>query len=179
MDIKGNDIADQLAKDALTLPAILLPVNLSKTEVYSIINNSIKSKWEKHWKNLDQNNHLRTIIETPKNHPSIYGKNKTEDKVITRLRLGTTKLRGEIHQIINAISPYCLNCNTGAIEDLAHIMKECPSYKQERKSLTNALEKLKIKEINIKDLLKNSENERAIHALLIKYLNSINKINEI
>ena len=79
VDIAGNDIADKLAKDALLLPAILLPVNLSKTEVYSIINNSIKNKWENYWKNLDQNNHLRSITEIPNNNPINYGKNKTED----------------------------------------------------------------------------------------------------
>ena len=46
VEIRGNAMADQLAKEKLTEPNFV-PLQYSQTELYSIINNTIDELWQK------------------------------------------------------------------------------------------------------------------------------------
>lgn len=55
---RGNEMADRLAKRALTKKNVEMQVNLSKAEVKCIIWEKINKRWQERWYREEKGSHL-------------------------------------------------------------------------------------------------------------------------
>ncbi|XP_060085427.1 uncharacterized protein LOC132564819 [Ylistrum balloti] len=175
--IPGNDKADQLAKNALHLTEITQPVSLTKEETYSLINKSIQKKWDDIWLNSDPNQPLRKIQDKPSKKAILYSENKTEDKIITKLRLGYTKLKENINKMIKNTSPNCTHCN--ALETISHVFTECQFHSTARNNWKKQLKKEKLDDKTLIELLRLASKNQVARNLIISFIREIGYIDKI
>jgi hypothetical protein len=76
--------------------------------------------------------HLGGIKDSVKPSPWAYFENRNMDTVLTRLRIGYSRLRASLHKIKLALEPYCENC-PGLIEDSTHVIMDCSKYNLQRR----------------------------------------------
>lgn len=105
INIPGNEMADKIAKETSKSPTILIN-NYTKKD----INNFIISQLHPISSNK-VNAHYKTI--NPCLHKAIYPRNysKQQQKIVTRLRLGHSKLTHEHLLTKNSNAPRCPRCN--------------------------------------------------------------------
>jgi hypothetical protein len=97
--ILGNEQVDRAAKMGLNLNSVTESISLFPTEVYSIIKIYIVNLWQAELNSCQ--GHLKHINDSVGlSRPIQYCNNSKIDKAITRLRLGTTLLSGDIGQYI-------------------------------------------------------------------------------
>ncbi len=89
--ITGNEMADRLAKRALTKENVEVQVTVSKAEVKCIIWGEINKTWQYRWDREEKGRHLYQIQRKVKEDRLGRG-NRREEAVMTRLRLGHCSL---------------------------------------------------------------------------------------
>ncbi|XP_060069460.1 uncharacterized protein LOC132564377 [Ylistrum balloti] len=177
VDILGNEIADQLARAALGSRDVHLNIDLSVSEVVSIINDKTQLIRQENWSKLT-NNWLYSIESNVKIQPQLYSYNKVEDTVITRLRLGYTKLGHNINRIKKEVSPYCPNC--GEPETIEHILFECTTHDNFRSVFQNQIEHIDNMKFDSKTVLNPPKQHRKyVFDQLTSYLTDIDYIDKI
>ncbi|CAG2219025.1 unnamed protein product [Mytilus edulis] len=107
--ILGNEQVDKLAKLALSNDKIDLNLSLSANEFIAITTALYKKKWQARWDNTCSI-WSRSINTAVNKKPNFYQGNRFHAKTITRLRLGTTLLPGQLGQYIRNVSPICNTC---------------------------------------------------------------------
>ncbi|XP_069110103.1 uncharacterized protein [Argopecten irradians] len=157
VDIPGNEAADRLSREALGHNVTDVDVRLTKTEAYSLINVAIDQKWDKIWE--DSSNNLRQILDKPVRKPRLFGHSKTDDRIITRLRLGKTKLRSNISIMVRQMSPNCEFC--GNLETIDHVFFFCSKHFSARLELLRELNKHHIPIRSINHCLASLDKQRA------------------
>lgn len=148
--ILGNELADKLAKAALKQENININIAYSTSEFYAIVKNIFKKKWQDIW-DTHRNSWYYRLNPSVNSKPFFYLGNRNHSKTLTRLRLGTTLLPGQMGQHIKNISPLCSVCNTK--EDIEHVILHCVAHNNARIKLNTALTKFNINTIDIKILL--------------------------
>ncbi|CAC5424832.1 unnamed protein product [Mytilus coruscus] len=106
--ILGNEQVDKLAKLALSNDKIDLNLSLSANEFIAITTALYKKKWQARWDNTCSL-WSRSINNTVNKKPNFYQGNRYHAKTITRLRLGTTLLPGQLGQYIRNVSQYAIH----------------------------------------------------------------------
>ena len=89
--IKGNEMADKMAKKAIQKTVVEMNVNISKSEVKSVIWEKVNLMWQEKWSNEVKGRHLFNIQESTRINRVGSGKRR-EEIVLTRLRLGHSAL---------------------------------------------------------------------------------------
>lgn len=152
--IPGNELADITAKLGMTL-GILDTTLPSKAEVYPIINNIIKNKWQALYEHNPENKgrsyiHLQPTV---KNTTNMYSTVRRHDVAYTRLRLDHNGLRA--HTRFETDNMSCRRCNH-AIQDfetIEHVFFECEANKDARRDLEAAMFNLGYERVHLNDLL--------------------------
>ena len=155
--IEGNEKADSYAKEAISLrPSIsLVPVE----DYLSYTKQLIKEKWQNEWSELNNNNKLREIKDTTKPWISSSQNNRRNEVILTRLRIGHSKLtHGHLMCTPHNSAPMCEQCNTQLT--IKHILSECPKYLNQRNILFHAQ--------SFKEIL--SENEKFSTEKIFRFL---------
>ena len=89
VDIKGNEIADKLAKTALTNQNININVKLGMNELNEDINQHILELWQAEWSKSRKGSHNRFIAPKVSNKSKFNEqKSRAKEVLISRLRLG-------------------------------------------------------------------------------------------
>ena len=105
--IKGNEEADSIAKRVIDhkMYEIKLPFSDFKPRIYNYVNSVFQAKW-----NDCCRNKLHEVNDTF--HPSlkIYSENRKEDIILTRLRIGHSRLTQK-HYLLNEDFPECIPCD--------------------------------------------------------------------
>lgn len=158
--IKDNERADQAAKDATKLTEIQSIITAYDFKSY--LKCKVKESWEKSWENKYQNK-LRQIKSTV--NPWHTGRNRREQVIITRLRIGHTRLTHSYLMQRNE-PPFCEQCNKPIT--VKHLIVECSKYEASRR-----LHKIPNK---IEEALSNND-ESVLNVL--KYLKDVNLFTEI
>ena len=145
--VRGNERADSAAKSAFDL----MPdkFRIPYTDLKPTINKFLHTKWQQQWSN-NIHNKLFQIQPTLKEWGPASRKSRREQVVISRLRMGHTRLT---HSFIlkQEPQPQCLTCQTTCM--VKHILIECRAFAVIRKrffkinSLTNLFENIKIDDI--------------------------------
>ena len=125
--IDGNDMADELAKEALdseTTNNIKLPYTDYKPKIKQLVT----SQWQNSWSEQTENK-LYEI--QPKLQPNTRTQLKRKDSVIyTRLKIGHTSLTHK-YILTQNDKPFCVGCNTDLT--IKHILTNCTEFNTERK----------------------------------------------
>ncbi|XP_063416816.1 uncharacterized protein LOC134699058 [Mytilus trossulus] len=169
--ILGNEQVDKLAKLALSNDKIDLNLSLSANEFIAITTALYKKKWQARWDNTCSI-WSRSINTAVNKKPNFYQGNRFHAKTITRLRLGTTLLPGQLGQYIRNVSPICNTC--GIKEDIEHVLVNCINHSQARQNLQSNLDKVQIQNINTKILLDPpKDKQQYVWSCLVQYLTEI------
>jgi len=127
--VAGNELADTEARRAVTeLDVDNIP--LPHTDYYPPIKHGTKNKWTDEWFNVDQQNKLRTIKDNTRQWSSSVQKERGDEVLLTRLRIGHT-LTTHGHLMERRPQPFCGDCIVPWT--VLHFMAECPSYSEERR----------------------------------------------
>ena len=122
--VAGNERADAAARDMTDQDNPIQNSPLSHRECYSIFNTAIRNAWQTKWSG-QTGNKLRAIKETITPWNTSYRRNRREEVILTRLRIGHIRatheflLKGEEH-------PTCQTCNERLT--VQHILITCPNY---------------------------------------------------
>ena len=165
--IEGNEKADRLAKEAVNLPRLTEQLPIEDYLVY--IKRVVKNSWQEKWNMVPLTNKLRNIKDTV--NPwlsSCQPKNRREETILTRLRIGHTNLtHGYLMCTPHAPVPICNTCHTQI--SVSHILTECQDYAQWRHLL--------LKSTNLREIL--SENKKFSSFNLFKFLERYNLYHKI
>ena len=122
-DIRGNEDADHAAKDALSKAQ---PENfeLPCTDVFMKIQPFILSLWQKRW-DKEVGNKLHAIM--PQIDDKYYSgcKNRKDEVIINRLRIGHTRLTHSFRMENRPHPPLCDQCEGDHELTVKHILIEC------------------------------------------------------
>lgn len=156
--VEGNEGADTAAREIITTAQHASPLALPYRDYYHHFGQMLKQRWARSWTQTTQNK-LRIIKDSVCPWPSASRKNRLEEVVIARLRIGHTKITHG-HLMAGDPAPYCEECLVPL--SVVHILEECPEYSQQR---LRAFGSDGIRNtINIKDIL--SDDHSRIDAVL-------------
>ena len=129
--IRGNEAADRAAKGALTSAVSIAEVPSSdwKPKAIQFVQNLRNRNWAE-----VQSNKLKEIVPNLKEHQQLQCHNRREEVVLTRLRIGHSRLT---HSFLlkGEPPPECFGCNTQYT--LKHILLECVHFSNIRRRFYN------------------------------------------
>src|SRR5206468_8220339 len=125
--IKGNELADRLAKEALKHPSIDTALPPDKMEQYDAIDNYITQKWQDRWVSSSIAKHNKKIQPTVNNKIKYSDPNRKKEVCLTRLRLGVCKLKYYLKIQNNHPTGLCSTC--GVAETIEHYLLYCRGCK--------------------------------------------------
>lgn len=157
--IFGNEMADQLAKEATTCQEYL--ETITHHDLIVFIKHIVKHKWQDHWEALEGNK-LRSIKSTTSQWNTSLCSRRQDSVILARLRIGHTRLTHE-YVFKREDPPECSNCQSTLTVE--HILNSCPQY-------ANARSKYNITSQNLFDDFAKNEN-------LFKFLKDTKLYNEI
>ncbi|HIP25812.1 MAG TPA: hypothetical protein EYG81_05080, partial [Archaeoglobus profundus] len=127
--IKGNEEADKTAKEASTLPLSNLLIPLQDWK--SVVKIKVMDKWQSFWTNLQTPNKLRNVKDSVKLWPSSMQDTRHHEVILTRLRIGHTRLtHGYLMSTPHDPLPYCNTCQVPLT--IEHVLIQCTEYIQQR-----------------------------------------------
>ena len=163
-DIKGNEIADSIAKRACILPTQDSHQEVSASDCKAYIRKKIKDSWEQRWRQLEDNKKLKSIQESVEK--KVMKLSRIDEVKLTRLRIGHTRLT---HSwiLMGEDQPMCIECDVPLT--IKHILMECGNNYLER------MEYYDHREVNMKILLNSDEYIPKV----LQFLKDINMYKEI
>lgn len=139
--IKGNERADQLAKNATEKLTIDDNVAQEMKEAYSDVSKHIGKHWQKQYDDSNTGSAYRLLEPTTSKKIKYSNKERDKEVTITRLRLGKCRLNYYLYKIGCHDSGLCDAC--GEPETIEHLLLHCTKY-----NLGDDI-KLRCKQINI------------------------------
>ena len=130
VDIKGNCLADEVAKSSLQLNTIAHPF-ISVSDFKSILKKKIIEKWQSEWDTLVNKaetplTEIQFLVNQTQNIP---GLTRLERSKLTRLRTGHT-IFSKQYLVKNEPPPMCIECDR--ILSVKHVLIECGNYYVQR-----------------------------------------------
>ena len=170
-NIRGNDLADAAAKDALQHRTIVRPP-LVFSDFQSLASKAVHSRWQADWST--KYCRLRTFKPVLGDWKSAYRDNRSDEKVLSRLRNGCCKFAIS-HHFRGAVDPNPDACRTCGVDTTTrHILVDCPVYRHHRLPLIVELNKRRLP-LTEATLLSDDFN----HRLLFNYLKAISYYSRI
>jgi len=110
-DNPGNEKVYKAAKLVTRLPSVSKSSLPSNSDLFLYINNVIRQQWSTKWRNLHtQGNKLAQLKEVPTQWPSSNQPTRSQEIILTRLRIGHTRLT-HTHLISHLMPLSCPHCN--------------------------------------------------------------------
>lgn len=173
--VEGNEMADEHAKRVTDKSNIDIDVKYSKAEIKSIIKAKTIKKWQHIWDNGCSGRHLYRIQGKVGKETHIT-RSRQEEIVLTRMRLGHTKLNSTMFLIKKHVDGNCEYCQSNIPETVEHVIMYCQKYNEARQRLVNEL-KAKKMSLETKTLLDRSSREN--FDLLFSFLKSTGLLKRI
>ena len=129
MNILGNELADQEAKDASKKRSLVC--KLPSSDFKPVIRSFFVNRWQLVWDTRSENK-LHNVKPLVKHWSSPFSKSRRNEIILARLRIGHTRLTHGYLMENNGVLPYCLSCIVPLTVE--HIMLECPDYSNFRRS---------------------------------------------
>ena len=133
VDIRGNEHADKLAKDA-TKYNVRMSDQLLQADCKTVVRRKFKDLWTQRWISCTGNK-LRGITDSLSPLPNSSCSNRKWERVLARLRIGHSRLT---HNYLlsggsNAEAPTCEECPDGAALTIEHMLRVCSAYNNARR----------------------------------------------
>jgi len=123
VDIKGNEKADKLAKEALSLDHINSTNYLEIQEINTLINQHMLNKWQLQYDIDNRGKHYKSICPVVNTDIKFSDTDRHMEVQITRLRLGTANTNYRLFRMGKHPTGLCDLCHVK--EDIAHLLLEC------------------------------------------------------
>ena len=185
--IKGNEVADRLAKMAANNnKSVNSP--LMREEVLSCLQENFINYWNDNWKLTCQATGkglalLRVRDNVKQNIPIYKLKNRQCERIIYRLRIGHVGLASYWYRVGRVDSALCKYCGGQAEETVQHYILECTAYNKQRACLLAKLKKQNINNVDLKVILggERKYHQNCIYILtsLVAYINSTNRLTDL
>ena len=146
--IKDNEIVDASAKQALKHEQIM-DIVFSKMEAKGIIKSYLIKEWQHSWDTGNTGQHLY-VVQRELGTVRTAKRSTKEENILTRLRVGHTRLNKTLHLINNHPSGICEHCQIE--ESVEHVILNCPKYSQERETLKREVRNRGMVELNVKNV---------------------------
>ena len=118
---------------------------------------------------MDQGNKVHAPSHFTRKPPTQYSENYHMDKLITRLKLGATKLPGcKGHLIIRNCGSQCGTCQTTF--NIRHFLLECPTFSVARDGLLRELKLMGMEPLLENILDPNPSNMHRVYEILSDYI---------
>ena len=181
-NIEGNEIADQLAKEAHNSDTTDSTI-INKIDCKKKIKPALILLWKYTWHQTMINSNKGKFIKYIKPNLAYWQwaslSNRRIETAMCRLRIGHAGLREHLFRF--QLSETNL-CNCGEIETIEHFLLRCRLHCLERRKLKNTLELMKIP-VNMRNLLGGGNYKAPIQIQIINatavYLCETNKIKEL
>jgi ribonuclease HI len=121
--IAGNELADRLAKEALSHPAIDTALKQDSKDILDKIDEYIYLKWQNNYNATNGTKHLKKIQAVVNNKIKYTDPSRDKEVFVTRLRLGVCQLKYYLHKQKNHASGLCGTC--GVPDTIEHYLMYC------------------------------------------------------
>jgi ribonuclease HI len=184
-EVKGNEAADKLAKDAASgrssrsaeLPLLLRdPLPTSASALKQEYNTELNRKWLTIWDDSPRKNRFSQIDpEFPFNkfRKRLFNLTRKQTSMIMQLRTGHFPLNYYLHRINKVDSDRCTNCQEDdglATETINHFLFVCPAHDEARDDL---IDKIGREHFNLIAIMKDANNMKS----LVTYINRTGRLN--
>jgi ribonuclease HI len=165
VDIKGNEQADEAAKQALK-DGTMTSIGLSKSEANALVKRHINSKWQRQWDESTTGRFLFRIVPGVKRKYQNHIPGRQGDIVLRHIRMGRISVN-QIRKKLNlSDTDQCEACKE--TETLDHFFLRCTEYADIRKELINTLRKGNFNLDPVEDII--AMRDRQINHELIKFV---------
>jgi len=161
---------DKLAKQAVKFTDINIKLNLSKKEIKGKIKEFINKKWQEAWNNGNKGRHMYRIQNEVGNGRRVF-RNRREDTIISRIRIGHTRLNHSLFKIRKHNTGKCNYCDQD--ETIEHVLIKCEKYVTERLEFMKEVRKLGVEYFNMESILKVHKDQDKIFSAIIKFVKAI------
>ena len=124
--IRGNEVADQLAKEALETEQVL-QVGFELKETLQEIDRYIRGKWQAWWSSTTKGKFYRDLFPLVNSHNGYENRSREKEVKVIRLRLGKCRLNYYLHKIKRHPTGKCDTCLVD--ETIEHYLLECEESK--------------------------------------------------
>lgn len=131
--IEGNETVDRAAKKATKFPKISLNIRPPAADLAQLYRTHIFENWSSSWKNQTQNNKLLKVKKDPIPWSTSNRKNRHEEIIIARLRIGHTRITHS-YLLNNLPPPDCPKCQEKNLS--ADHLFSCPALTSLRHSFS-------------------------------------------
>ena len=121
--LKGNEVADKLAKEALDSPVVQHALPPGMNEVHEQIDVYINQLWQEHWDSCTTGRLTWVIQPLVNNKIKFQNSNRKKEVVVSRLRLGKCWLNKCLHNIKCHQTGKCAGCDQD--ETVEHFLLHC------------------------------------------------------
>lgn len=167
--VKGNEVADGVAKQALGQHNVEIRIAMGQSEGRCLVNEHMVAKWQEEWDLETKGRHYYQIQRSVKKKDGVIcGKNRRDQTILTRLRLGHCGLAKTLAQIGKHRDGLCVHCNKQ--ETVAHVLLECREYDEARRKLFIEVLGLGIPVVSLKTLLNSDKNQSQIASLVLGFV---------
>ena len=129
MQIKGNDLADEMAKEGATQTDIIDVEEEAGNLIEKLQKQSYK-EWQKQWSTQRWTlNRNKPILG---DYPTMYQSNRRDEVIMARLRMGICNFTHQ-HYWTGSEPLHCIRCSLSLT--IEHILISCPEYEQKRTRL--------------------------------------------
>ena len=158
-DIKGNEMADQLANEAAKEASLMPPesANATQQDVKIGAREFVNQKWQKRWEITNTGRHLFNF------KPQVTGKTLLDQptvtafRALTQLRTGYSCLNEYRYKTNQHITSHC---QCGEPETVEHYLCSCPLQEKHRRQLRKTLsEELGLRVLDAQTLLEFEDDE--------------------
>ena len=131
-DIKGNEVADKLAKEGACKPQKNLPCSMDT--VKQILKNQSKEEWLNRWAGGTTGRSYFVHKSRPDRNDTINGLERQDQALIFQFRTGHATTNGHLNRLNPQHEPHCRHC-PWPYETSNHILLECTSLRASREKL--------------------------------------------
>lgn len=144
--VAGNEAADREAKQTSSdyhrhsgyLPLIIRKGFLPSSDFVPCLNRGFRARWQECWSSDIQGSKLRKIKPHLRNWSSSYNRNRLQESVLSRLRIGHTHLTHG-HYMTGTLPSHCQFCLNHAPQSVHHFFVDCPKLDNVRRQIFPAL----------------------------------------
>lgn len=162
LDIEGNEIADRLAKESLTITQINSTNYLELSEVYLMIDSHVINKWQTEYTNDQRGQFYKALYPTVNTNIKYLDYNRKKEVQLTRLRLGHVNLNNRLYNLKIHPTGLCDMCNVQ--ETASHLLLHC----QKERIAQTLREKCASKhlDVNLKNILCNTDLQNVLYGVI-------------
>jgi ribonuclease HI len=176
--LPGNEKADMAAKNGLSLQPPHPNYNIGHRECNSIIRSYINKQWQEQWSSTPKGRWLFHLKPRVNRTMISYSSNRKNDKIITKLILGNTRLNGDIAKMVPDMCDECDYCKHRNTTN--HYINHCDKFNVERSQLLERASQLGIENAKMDNILIPPAKLRpTVHSLLFDFVISTGQYDKL